>query len=263
MLNTVLDPVGAILGAPIDWLLDWLVSRIRPVKVALDALLGDPGGVAENAERWHQCAAATTSIGPQIQPAIAQLQTWQGPAKDSFEPIHQAIVDLMPKAAENYKNFAQLSEMSGVVVATTRGFIWGEFKRAIVKAVVSALVGIINAWWSFGASALAGLANVGLQIATFLSRMAGKISELIEAASRFAKDGGRIAKALQGAAHSLKGFSIALQAGAKSPSMFKGRDGQATPIGKTQLAEPWDEGLKNAGRVTSAATKAENQVNPK
>lgn len=210
VLGVLLDPVSAVIGAPVEFLIEWLVNNVALFKVPLDALLGDPQGVHANGQRWSAIGSDTAAIGTAQQPTVSLVGSWTGPASDQYRQIHQQVGQTIASAKGTYDNFAQLSEMSAAMVGAIRGYIWGAIKDVIINAITSLVLGLINSFWSAGASVVAAVANVGFRIAATLSKITAKLGELLKALAETGKVGAKMAGILSKAADSLASFSATL-----------------------------------------------------
>lgn len=252
ILNTALDPLGAILKSAVEYLLDLLLKTIKPLGDAVDFLLGNPDAIFDHAHKWQDTASDIADLGNQHAATVTGTAQWKSPGGDNYRAAQRAVNDAYQAATGAASNMAKWVTVVGSGVAMFRELMWGmlvDFVTEALKAAILALaaaipsagtsVGAFTGWFSAKASIIAG-------------KFSSKLAKLMQWCSKVAKKLGfsgkafdRAAEALQKAAH---GFG---QNAART--IASGRTSYTTPGGKpTQIPVkpklPGDtkDGLKDA-----------------
>src|SRR5699024_5824287 len=79
-LGAFMDPAGALVGAVLGPLLDWVAANVSFVKEPLDLLLGDPPEIMAYGNAWTDTAKQLTDQGNRhVEMVRGELAQWTGP----------------------------------------------------------------------------------------------------------------------------------------------------------------------------------------
>ncbi|MGJ3507748.1 hypothetical protein [Enemella sp. A6] len=212
ILDVLLDPVAAIIGAPIEFLINWLVENVAIFKVPIDALLGDPEGIKANADRWTQIGSDTLNLGATHATTINLVSSWKGDGSVAYARVHEALGEFFEKTRASYEHFADLSVLCGVVIGAIREWLWGVLSDELVNWVTKLLYSLAASWFTFGTSVMAGVGYVLARIIALLKKFEEKLSGLLKALIKLAKDGNEIAQRMMKALRFLTKYADGLGA---------------------------------------------------
>jgi len=125
ILNTALDPVGAILGSGVDNLMNLLVNNIEFLKKAVDDLLGDPDSITTTAQSWSQAGVTIADSANRHVGYLSDTPSWTGPAADAYAGVVRGTHEVYLQASEAAADVSGWIGVAGSVVAAFRAFIWG------------------------------------------------------------------------------------------------------------------------------------------
>lgn len=186
ILTTALDPLGAILGAAVDLLLDVLLAAFKPFSDAVDKLLGNGDKVAEVAQKWADTGTSIVNSGNEYVNSLGSISSWQGEAAENYRSSVQKIHGAYEQAAETANGISGWIGAVGAIVGIFREFVWGLLKEAITQALEAAILAIASAVPSFGASLGAfgtwftgKMAMLGGKFAKTLSKLLKKVGDLM------------------------------------------------------------------------------------
>ncbi|GAA4660061.1 MULTISPECIES: RHS repeat-associated core domain-containing protein [Amycolatopsis] len=226
-LSMAMDPFGAILAAGVGWLME----HVGPLKEALDALAGNPDKITAHSETWANVAKELGDIQTELKNAVdADLQSWTGPAADSYRARAADTGNLLEAAEKGADGASSGIKTAGEVVAAV---------RSLVRDIIAELIGHLISW------ALQVLFTLGIasawvvpQVVAAVAKVASKIADLTK----------RVVKALQALGKLLK----------QASEMF-GNAGKAfrnlKPGSKTTPGKPSDlGGTSKSGATTPSST---------
>jgi hypothetical protein len=197
-LGAVMNPLDALVGAGIGWLIEHVWFLHEP----LDVLAGDPVQVTAHARTWENVSKAVVALAADYRADVDRLTGWDGAAATAYR--HAAtdyVADLRQGARGAF-------DVSGQVLGAgaTIGAV-----RALIRDVIADLVAELVTW---GLRALAlSVPSAGASLAAFTgwavtratvvaARVADRIAQLLDeltaAAARLARtvdDMVRIARA--------------------------------------------------------------------
>ena len=131
VLGAAIDPVGTAAGI----LAGWMMDHIKPLKLILDELGGNPDTIEGVAKTWEDISKALTEGAQTYTNAVgAQTSAWQGDAADAYRTQAAKLVQGMAGAGALADMMGQISTVGGEVAATVRG---------TVRDIISFLVGYL------------------------------------------------------------------------------------------------------------------------
>ncbi|MFI7541630.1 WXG100 family type VII secretion target [Actinoplanes sp. NPDC049599] len=131
-LALVSDPVGALLGYGIAW----LIEHVRPLSEALDWLAGDPNRIAAHATTWRNVASSLTEEAEDLSGAVrADLADWSGTAASAYREWAARREQTLRALARASETMGLMTEAAGTLIGTVRLLV-----RDAVATVVSRLI---------------------------------------------------------------------------------------------------------------------------
>lgn len=179
ILSTALDPIGAILGSAVDFLMNLLVNSIKPLGDAVNWLLGDPPSISAASTTWRETGVKVVDSGNAFVASLGGLGTWEGPAAESYRGVVRHTHGIYNQAAQSADGVATWISVAGAVVATFREFMWGMLKDFITEVVKAAIAAVIAAVPSLGASVGAFTAWFGARMAMIAGKFTRTLSKLM------------------------------------------------------------------------------------
>lgn len=175
VLNTALDPLGAILGSAVDYLMNLLINHIKPLGDAVNYLLGDPPSITTTAQSWHDAGEKIAESANRHVGYLSDTPSWTGPAADAYKSVVSGTHEVYIEASGAAKSVAAWIGVAGGIVAAFRTFLWDMLKDFITQVIEAALLALAAAIPSFGSS-------IGAFSAWFTGKaamMAGKFSKTL------------------------------------------------------------------------------------
>lgn len=204
ILSTVLDPLGAILGSAVDFLMNLLVNSIKPLGDAVNWLLGDPPSIAATSTTWRETSASIAESGNAFVDSLGGLGTWEGPAAESYKGVVRHTHDVYGQAAEAADGVASWISLAGAVVGTFREFMWGMLKDFITEVIKAAIAAVIAAVPSLGASVGAFTTWFGARMTMIAGKFTKTLSKLMTKMGDLCKKLGMSGRAFYVAAEKLR-----------------------------------------------------------
>lgn len=184
MLSAALDPVGALIAAPLGELLAFMVRQIGPVQDALDKLMGSDAMVAEQAAQWTAVATAYANTANDHAAGVTDTPSWTGAAADTYRDIMSATNDIFHQVSGAASKMSAGVTAMGSLVAMVRDYIWEVVSMLLAQAIQAAIAALAAAVPSFGAS----LATFAGWYTTRVASTCLKISQWIEGLLKRARE---------------------------------------------------------------------------
>lgn len=130
-LGVLIDPIGTAAGM----LAGWMMDHLKPLKMMLDELAGNPDTVTGVANTWNNISKAMTSGATSYANAVSgQTADWHGDAADAYRTQANKLVQAMGGAGALADAMSQISTIGGEIVATV---------RSTVRDIISLLIGFL------------------------------------------------------------------------------------------------------------------------
>lgn len=144
-LTAANDPIGTSVG----WVAGWAMEHIKPLKLMLDLLAGNPDMVKSAAQTWKNIGDELIRLGNHYNKArTAGTGGWHGDANEAYQTTAKNIVDaLLAKG--------KLAHAMSVMVATTGDMV------DLARSIIRDLIGM-----ALGEAVKAGMKRLGLQVPT-------------------------------------------------------------------------------------------------
>jgi hypothetical protein len=177
VLNVAGDPLGAIGGAGLGWVLG-AVSFLRE---PFDVLKGDSGSISSSAQSWSSGGSSMASTADQYrQAANDQTRSWTGQAADGYRAASNNQADGLSALAQAKQAVSSAMQQGGQAVAEARSAVMDLIKDAVQKIIQICIEALSKSWMSFGASIAEGIAKSVQQAVQTAQKMAQKIQSLIQ-----------------------------------------------------------------------------------
>jgi uncharacterized protein YukE len=204
-IGMAVDPFGAIVGAGVGWLLEHVSFLREP----LDALLGNPDEINANVDALKTAAAEMRTIAQEHRQDLATIADWQGDAADAYHGSLTQLAEELDSMGMTLDGTAAVVGISGMLVTTLRGIVFGIISSLITELIRYALIAAASAVCTFGGSIAAFCGVAGARAAATAARISGKISKLIGGLGRQAGRLGDLGRAMQNLADGLDRFAMA------------------------------------------------------
>lgn len=187
-LGAFMDPAGALVGAVLGPLLDWVAANVSFVKEPLDLLLGDPPEIMDYGNTWTDTAKELVEQGNQhVQMIQSELAGWTGPARDAYMEASRSLNQSFQKSAQLAEGMGKAVRFAGTVVGILREAVWGLVKELVISLVTNAVIAAASAIPSFGSSLAAYTAWASGKVAIVMGKVSKAISKVFSKLSRFTR----------------------------------------------------------------------------
>lgn len=208
-LSAFLDPAGALVGAALGPLLDWVVNNVDFLKRPLDALLGDPEAINQHSHQWNIAAQQLGDAAQQqFDDVKANLQQWTGPAYDAFIRVQVELNGALVNAATMCQTMGKAVVAAGVVVAVLRELIWGLVKETVISLVTQAVIAAAAAIPSLGSAIAAYTAWAAAKVGAVVGKIAEGISKVFAKLSKLTSNIGPLSRAFDKAADAFARLAV-------------------------------------------------------
>jgi len=164
VVGAVLNPLGALLGAGVGWLIDHLYFLREP----LDLLMGDNIAVRQETEKIKSDAEKYQAIATTHVEALKKLDPWTGQTAEAFKASMKKVADELESIGLAIKGSAEIMATMGACVTAFRSLVRDIIAMVIGNLIGGALVAAGLAPFTFGASIVA---FVGVAVATALEAL--------------------------------------------------------------------------------------------
>ncbi|NKY34644.1 hypothetical protein HGA13_16405 [Nocardia speluncae] len=167
------DPFGFVGGQ----IAGWMLEHVDPIRLAFDALLGNPGMIAAYAGTWEKIAQELTTIGADWQTAVTtDIAEWSGLAATAYRTFAVDAVDRLGAAAGAAAALQTIMTKTGEIVEAVRGLV-----QAILGSLAAALITwTIELAFSAGTAAPIVAGQAAAQIAGSTSRVSVLVQRLTD-----------------------------------------------------------------------------------
>ncbi|HEX6343717.1 hypothetical protein [Umezawaea sp.] len=164
VVGAVLNPLGALLGAGVGWLIDHLYFLREP----LDLLMGDNIAVRQETEKIKNDADKYQALATTHVEALKKLDPWTGQTADAFKASMKKVADELAAIGMAINGSAETMATMGACVTAFRSLVRDIIAMVIGNLIGGALVAAGLAPFTFGASIVA---FVGVAVATALEAL--------------------------------------------------------------------------------------------
>ncbi len=271
ILNTALNPVGAVLRAPVDYLLQLIVQNIEPLDKAINDLLGDPASIEATAKKWVEAGDKIGQTSDAYVASLPQIEAWTGASADAYRQVAQGIHQVFEQARSSVASVAGWIGFAGSLVAAFRSLLWGLLVDFLTEVIQAAILALASAVPSFGASIAAFTGWFGARAAMIAGKFTKNLSKLMTKMGDLARKLGMSGRAFDTAAASLR--QIASRLGRSASQGFgraagaSGRPGLGTPQARMpgdnrptfndNAPDWWDSAQQNYDRATRGTDAAD------
>ncbi len=197
LLTAALDPVGALIAAPLGELLDFVVHHVSFIAEPLAKLEGSDDLVQAQVEAWNEVAKKYIAAGNLHAAGVSDMPGWTGPASVQYHEIMKATNGIFAAVADGAKKMGMAVEAAGILVGTLRGFIWDMISQLLASAISSGIAALAAAVPTFGASLAAFAGWYTAKVGALATKIFGFISKLMGKAAKFTKKCSVISKAFK------------------------------------------------------------------
>ena len=194
-LGAFMDPAGALVGAVLGPLLDWVAANVSFVKEPLDLLLGDPPEIMDYGNAWTDAAKQLTEQGNRhVEMVRGELSQWTGPGHDAYLATSRNVNQTFQRTAQLAERMGQAVRFAGTVVGVLREVVWGMVKELVISLVTNAVIAAASAIPSFGSSLAAYTAWASGKVAIVMGKVSKGISKVFSKLSRLTRKIGPLSR---------------------------------------------------------------------
>lgn len=213
LLSAALDPVAALIAAPLADLMMFMVSHIRPVQDALEKLMGSEELVTQQATAWTDVAQMYADAGTAHHGFVtSDLPQWTGEAAEKYRAFQVAVNGIFEQVTNAANNMSTAVVAFGALVAMVRQFIWDMVALLLAKAIEWGLIALAAAVPSFGASLASFAGWYTAQVASVCLKITSMISDLLGRARKAFKKCDKLVALIKKAEKKVKEISRQLKA---------------------------------------------------
>ncbi len=195
------NPLDAVMGAALDYLMDLILKGCKPLADVVDSLLGSPEEIKGVAQKWTQTANQVASSANAFVDSLPQVRAWQSNAAETYRTSVRRTHELYKAAAASAASVAQWVTAVGGLVSTVRQTLWSWLREFLMQVIQSALSALAAAVPTYGGS-----------ITSFISWFTGKLSAMCSKfASTISKLMSKVGTLVQKLGVSAKSFTKAIQ----------------------------------------------------
>lgn len=165
VVGAVLNPLGAVIGAGVGWLIDHIAFLREP----LDLLMGDNIAIRQETEKLKEDAQKYEGIASSHLDALKKLDGWNGEAADRFRASMAQVAKEIEAIGSAVNASAKLMGTMGACVTAVRALVRDIIAMVIGNLIGGALIAAGLAPFTFGASIVA---FVGVAVATAVEALA-------------------------------------------------------------------------------------------
>ncbi|HVV14621.1 hypothetical protein [Amycolatopsis sp.] len=157
-IGVLMDPIGTALSG----LAGWMIEHLKPLRLALDELAGNPDTIKGVAKTWTNISDRMKQVAQAQHDAVQQgTAHWQGPAPDAYRQAAGKLYDAAGATSSLSEGMSSLIQAMGECVATVRSLV-----RDLIATLVAELV----------QDALEEAASVGFATPLVIEEATGAIS---------------------------------------------------------------------------------------
>ena len=234
LLDTALDPIGAVMRSAVDFLMRVIVDTIKPLKEAVDWLLGDPPGIAAAAKGWTDTANNVAAAGNSFVDSLGGLDGWEGPASQAYKGVVRTTHGVYTEAADSASEVAGWVGLAGGIVGIFREFIWGLLVDFVTEVIKAAILAIASSVPTVGASIGAFGTWLGARFTMIAGKFTKTLSKLMTKMGDLCKKLGKSGRSFYVAAEKLRQVSSRLGRRASGGFGRSGVDAKPTMPGSSK-----------------------------
>jgi uncharacterized protein YukE len=199
------DPFAAIAGAGVGWLL----THVDLLREPLDALLGDPDEINGNVDALRRAAAEMRRLAREHQEDLKTVAEWQGQAGDAYNTSLGQMAEELESLGTALDGTAAVVGISGMLVTTLRGIVFGVISSLITELIRDALIAAASAGGTLGGSVAAFGGVASTRAAATAADISGRISDLVGGLGRQTGRLGTLAEEMSKITDGLDRFTMA------------------------------------------------------
>jgi uncharacterized protein YukE len=157
-IGVLMDPIGTALSG----LAGWMIEHVKPLRLMLDELAGNPDTIKGVASTWSAISGRMADVAEQQKTAVTQgTAAWVGPAAEAYRQSAGKLYDATRATGSLADGMSALVQAMGECVATVRSLV-----RDLIATLVAELV----------QDALEEAASVGFATPIVIEEATGAIS---------------------------------------------------------------------------------------
>jgi uncharacterized protein YukE len=198
------DPLNALINAGVGWLLQHVSFLHEP----LDMLLGNPDAINAQIDSLKTAAAQVRTEAQQHDATMRQqVQSWEGQAAAGYKQQMDQMTGELTALSHTLDGTATVVGISGTLVMTIRGIVYGLISQFVSELIEHALIALASSWFTLGGSIAAFIGETVAKAAEVASKVAGKLSKLIEGLAGNAQQMAKLGEMMESLTTNLGRFS--------------------------------------------------------
>lgn len=200
-LGLFLDPLNWLVGIGVGWLVDWLLSNVKPLKQAMDYVTGNIEAIHSWAEQFQEASKSVAEDAvAAIEAANAVLAVWQGQAANAFKSAVSSSVEFKRSISEREHTIYTLTYALAGLVAIVKEIVVGLVKELLTDLISKGLLAAAAAIPSLGSSIGAYMAWAAGKYALVMGKIATWFQKLFSRAAEMTSKFGALSRMFERAA---------------------------------------------------------------
>lgn len=170
--DVLLDPIGALVGAGIGWIME----HLQPIKGWLEKLLGNKEAIAAYAGIWSAVSGAMRASGDDLSSSAARDTAGMSGAGVAAYQTHTAGL------SQQISSFGDFADAVGGAVAQGGNIVENVYaivKRALTDCVTTAIKAVLAAMATFGIGMPAAIATTVNKVRTWVTEVLPKVTGVV------------------------------------------------------------------------------------
>jgi hypothetical protein len=204
------NPLGGLISAGVGW----LIEHIPGISDVWDKLMGDAAGIEQIANTWDNIARSVNSSKLSYDTASTQIESWSGPAAESYRSCAQAYSAALAGASTEAEALAVVVRLIGGIAAGCKDTIYTLISEFIEFTVLPAiLAALATSWCTFGGSIAAAITYIEIQADITAGQITVQITRTTEEIVVLSERAARIVTKLEDLGRSLAALHQAVEEG--------------------------------------------------
>jgi methyl-accepting chemotaxis protein len=177
VISTWEDPLRGLIAAGVGWLLE----HIPGISDVWDKLMGDASSIEQIANTWDNISRALNTSCTDFTQASNQIETWSGPARESYRQVAQAFESSVNGTSVESEAISIVVRLIGAIVAGLKDIVYTLIAEFIEFTVLPAILSAIaTSWCTFGGSVAAAITYIEIQADITAEEITVKITHVTE-----------------------------------------------------------------------------------
>lgn len=177
---TVLDPLAALIGSGVGWLLEHISFLRKP----LDYLMGDKAAIQANVDATSNLAAKLRQLSDDHRAELGATGGWTGMSAEKFTASMDKMGQELDALADAVRTKAKVVAVTGTLVVILRDIVRDAVAQFIGTLISGAIQAVALLIPTFGASVPIFIGKAVSRAAALGASIAAKVAKLVAALGR-------------------------------------------------------------------------------